>query len=167
MVVHPESTLLSTNERVEYLHKRLSLSRGKMSEIEKREFIERFIEICGTAEPAGVQRLLNISYQGAKNYLLGRFPDAAVLKTIAGKTPYSIHWLLTGRGEKIVSSMPSADTPLAVDQFRALIRQECVEIINEALGSQLNPQPKVVVLQSGKLRSEKIRETGIFAGNRD
>ena len=138
-----------------------------MSETEKKEFIERFIEICGTAEPAGVQRLLNISYQGAKNYLLGRLPDAAVLKTIAGKTPYSIHWLLTGKGEKLVTAPSSTDTPLAVDQFRALIRQECVEVINEVLGSQINPQPKVVVLQSGKLRSEKIRETGIFADKRD
>lgn len=138
-----------------------------MSQTEKEEFIERFIEVCGSTEPVDVQRLLNISYQGAKNYLLGRLPDPAVLKTIAAKTPYSIHWLLTGKGEKIVSSCSFAGTPIAVDQFRALIRQECVEVINEALGSQITPQPKVVVLQSGKLRSEKIRETGIFADKRD
>lgn len=138
-----------------------------MSETEKKEFIQRFIEVCGTSEPADVQRLLNISYQGAKNYLLGRLPDAAVLKTIAAKTSYSIHWLLTGNGEKIVSSPLSAGTSIAIDQFKALIRLECVEVINEALGSQVNPQPKVVVLQSGKLRSEKVRETGIFADNRD
>lgn len=138
-----------------------------MTEIEKKEFIERFIETCGTSEPAYVQRLLNISYQGAKNYLLGRLPDPAVLQTIAAKTPYSIHWLLTGKGEKLVSNPSVAGIPLAVDQFRALIRQECVEVINEALESQIIQQPKVVVLQSGKLRSEKIRETGIFADNRD
>ena len=138
-----------------------------MSEIEKEEFIERFIETCGSSEPAHVQRLLNISYQGAKNYLLGRLPDPAVLKTIAAKTPYSIHWLLTGKGEKLVSNSSYAGTSIAVDQFRALIRQECVEIINEILGSLITPQPKVVVLQSSKLRSEKIRETGTFAKERD
>ena len=71
-----------------------------MLEIEKNRFVERFVEICGTSEPARVQRLLNISYQAAKNYLLGRLPDATVLKAIAEKTPYSIHWLLTGNGEK-------------------------------------------------------------------
>ena len=129
-----------------------------MSEIEKKEFVERFVEVCGTSEPANIQRLLNISYQGAKNYLLGRLPDAAVLRTIAAKTPYSIHWLLTGKGEKFVSNPREVDTPIAIDQFRALIRQECVEVINEALGSQVTPQPKVVVLQSDKLRSEKVTE---------
>lgn len=134
-----------------------------MSETEKKEFIERFIEVCGTSEPADVQRLLNISYQGAKNYLLGRLPDATVLKMIACKTPYSIHWLLTGKGQKFVSNPQAANTPIAIDQFRALIRQECVEVINEALGSQAAPQPKVVVLQSGKLRSEKIRESEALA----
>ncbi|MBC7899622.1 MAG: hypothetical protein H7070_06165 [Saprospiraceae bacterium] len=138
-----------------------------MTETEKNEFIQRFTEVCGTTEPADVQRLLNISYQGAKNYLLGRFPDAAVLRTIARKTPYSIHWLLTGKGEKLVSDQPATGTPLAIDQFRALVRQECVEVINEALGSQITPQPKVAVLQSGKLRSEKVRETVIFANKQE
>lgn len=130
-----------------------------MSESERREFIERFVEVCGTSEPAAIQRLLNISYQGAKNYLQGRLPDPLVLKAIAARTPYSIHWLLTGNGEKIISNTPPADTPLAMDQFRALIRQECVELINEALGGQIDQQPKVVVLRSDKLRSEKLRET--------
>lgn len=131
---------------------------AKMIEIEKNKFIERFIEICGTAEPARVQRLLNISYQAAKNYLLGRLPDSTVLKTIAEKTPYSIHWLLTGKGEKLVSTEIQQDTPILTDQIRTLIRQECVEVINEMLGSQVTTQSKVVVLQSDKLRSEKVNE---------
>ncbi|MBC7900126.1 MAG: hypothetical protein H7070_08745 [Saprospiraceae bacterium] len=129
-----------------------------MSEAEKKEFIERFIEVCGTSEPARIQRLLNISYQAAKNYLLGRYPDTAVLRTIARQTQYSIHWLLTGSGEKIVSAPVLADTLKDIDQLRALIRQECVEVINEALDSQVTSQPKIVVLQSAKLRSEKVRE---------
>ena len=127
-------------------------------EIEKNKFIERFIEICGTSEPARVQRLLNISYQAAKNYLLGRLPDATVLKAIAEKTPYSIHWLLTGNGEKLVFGETPKDTTILTDQIRTLIRQECVEVINEMLGSQVTTQPKVVVLQSDKLRSEKVNE---------
>lgn len=129
-----------------------------MTEIEKNKFIVRFIETCGTAEPARIQRLLNISYQAAKNYLQGRQPDTTVLKAIAGKTPYSIHWLLTGEGEKLVSSDLQKDTFILTDQIRTLIRQECVKVINEILGSQVTTQSKVVVLQSDKLRSEKINE---------
>ena len=132
---------------------------------EKNIFIERFIEVCGTSEPAKIQRLLDISYQAAKNYVQGRMPDSYVLRTIALRTPYSINWLLTGEGEKLVSvssppvkNVPSEDTPLTARQIRALVREECVEVINELLGSREGTQQKVVVLQSGSVKSEKVKE---------
>jgi len=127
-------------------------------ETEKLKFIERFSEACGTREPSQVGRLLNISYQAAKNYLHGRLPDSTVLKIIAERTPYSIHWLITGEGNKFVSPETQKDVPIFTDQIRALIRHECVEVINEVLGSSEATQPKVVVLQSDKLRSEKVNE---------
>ena len=126
---------------------------------EKNIFINRFIEVCGTSEPAKIQRLLDISYQAAKNYLQGRLPDSYVLRTIALRTPYSINWLLTGEGEKLVSTPVTEDTPLTARQIRELVRAECVEVINEILGSRLAPQQKVVVLPSGSLKSEKVKET--------
>ena len=128
-------------------------------EEEKKVFIERFTEVCGTSEPAKIQRLLDISYQAAKNYLQGRLPDSYVLRTIAQRTPYSINWLLTGEGEKLVSAPVTEDTPLSARQIRDLIRSECVEVINEILGSREATQQKVVVLQSGSLKSEKVKES--------
>jgi hypothetical protein len=128
---------------------------------EKKVFIERFIEVCGTAEPAKIQRLLDISYQAAKNYLQGRLPDSYVLRTIAQRTPYSINWLLTGVGEKLVATPVEVDTPLSARQIRDLIRSECVEVINEILGSREATQQKVVVLQSGSLKSEKVKESSV------
>jgi hypothetical protein len=126
---------------------------------EKKVFIERFTEICGTSEPAKIQRLLDISYQAAKNYLQGRLPDSYVLRTIAQRTPYSINWLLTGEGEKLVSGSGAVETPLSARQIRDLVRSECVEVINEILGSREATQQKVVVLQSGSLKSEKVKES--------
>ena len=128
---------------------------------EKKVFIERFIEVCGTAEPAKIQRLLDISYQAAKNYLQGRLPDSYVLRTIAQRTPYSINWLLTGVGEKLVATPVEIDAPLSARQIRDLIRSECVEVINEILGSREATQQKVVVLQSGSLKSEKVKESSV------
>ena len=128
---------------------------------EKNNFIERFVEVCGTSEAAKIQRLLDISYQAAKNYLQGRLPDTYVLRTIAERTPYSINWLLTGQGEKLVSggSVPrSQDAPLTTGQIRDLIRSECVGVVNELLASRESAQQKVVVLPSRSLKSEKVKE---------
>ena len=130
----------------------------KIVEDKKNSFIERFTEVCGTSEPAKIQRLLDISYQAAKNYLQGRLPDSYVLRTIAERTPYSINWLLTGKGDRYVSSHVEEDKPLSTRQIRDLVRNECEAVINELLRSRELTQQKVVVLQSGSLRSEKVKE---------
>jgi hypothetical protein len=126
-------------------------------ENEKLSFVERFTEVCGSAEPAKIQRLLDISYQAAKNYLQGRLPDSYVLRTIAERTPYSINWLLTGVGDKFVSSHVQIDAPLSADQIRELVRSECAEAINELLGSRDVNQQKVVVLPSASVKAEKLK----------
>jgi transcriptional regulator with XRE-family HTH domain len=63
-------------------------------------FVERFIELFGTNEPAEVQRKLGINYQSALNYLGGRKPKAEVLEKIVEKTNVSLNWLLMGQGPK-------------------------------------------------------------------
>ncbi len=126
-------------------------------------FIERFVEVCGSAEPVKIQRLLNISYQAARNYLQGRLPDSYVLRTIAEQTPYSLNWLLTGNGEKFVASHVPEDTPLSASQIRDLVRKECGEVINELLDGRDLTRQKVVVLHSDSLRSEKVKETSTIA----
>jgi hypothetical protein len=136
-------------------------------EDEKNTFIARFTEVCGTAEPAKIQRLLDISYQAAKNYLQGRLPDSYVLRTIAERTPYSINWLLTGKGSRLVSEGSTEGARLSESQMRDLVRSECRdmirsesrELINELLASREATQHKVVVLQSGSLKSEKVKES--------
>ena len=128
-------------------------------ENEQKLFVDRLIEVCGSSEPAKIQRLLDISYQAAKNYLQGRLPDSSVLRTIAQRTPYSLNWLLTGDGERFVAGKrENEDVPLSARQIRELVRSECVEVINELLGSHEATQQKVVVLQSDSLKSEKVKE---------
>lgn len=134
------------------------MSRENASQSENLGFASRFTEACGTSRPAGVQRLLNISYQAAKNYLAGRIPDARILIAISERTPYSIHWLLTGLGKKLVNDEARQDTPILTREMEESVRRICVEVINEFGGRQNAAQPKVVVLQSGELLSEKVMD---------
>ena len=155
------SKFFTTSERpCRIVTQSLKVVNRKNVENEKNLFIARFVEVCGTSEPAKIQRLLNISYQAAKNYLGGRLPDPLVLRTIADRTPYSIHWLLTGQGDKLVAGSTNAsdDTPLTARQVRELVRVECVEVINELMRSREYTQQKVVVLPSDSLKSEKVKE---------
>ncbi|MFM9905800.1 MAG: hypothetical protein ACKVQJ_14650 [Pyrinomonadaceae bacterium] len=125
------------------------------------DFATRFIDACGTSEPAKIQRLLNISYQSAKNYLEGRLPHPDILIIISSITSCSIDWLLTGHGKKIVDSVPFIDTPVPAGQMEAFVRRICVEVINEMNGSQETAQPKIVVLQPSDIMSEKVTDNAI------
>lgn len=129
-------------------------------------FVERFIEVCGTSKPGEIQRLLGISYQAAKNYLNGRLPHSEILLTIAERTPYSIDWLLTGRGKKFVSGEVIADTPISTRQMEAFVRKVCVEVINEMTTIDPASQSKVVVLPSNKILSETVTEDAAIPAKR-
>ena len=142
------------------------MSSGNSNEIEKSGFAARFVEACGTSEPARIQRLLNISYQAAKNYLSGRLPDTKVLLLIAERTPYSLHWLLTGDGPKMASAASPADTALSVRQIKELIRAECVEAVNDILDHR-GGESRVVVLEPEKIRSEKVSKPEPVSGAKD
>lgn len=118
----------------------------------------RFTEVCGTSEPARIQRLLDISYQAAKNYLDGRLPDSRVLITIAERTPYSLHWLLTGGGEKFAIPARTDDTLPLAHQISALIRQE----VEDAVGQALSKAPseagsRRIILSPEDVLSETVR----------
>jgi len=141
------------------------MSRATSRSIKNIEFIDRFVEACGTAEPAKIQRLLNISYQSAKNYLQGRLPKPEILILIADRTSCSIDWLLTGRGKKFADESAGQGAPLLTGQIEAFVRRICVEVINEVSGRQEVAHSKVVVLQSSELLSEKIvDETTVLTG---
>jgi len=157
--------ILNNGRTCKILHHHKHMSRAQRQLIKNIGFVERFIEACGTSEPAKIQRLLNISYQSAKNYLQGRHPNAEVLISIANRTSYSIDWLLTGRGKKFPDGDPAQGTPVLTGQMETFVRRICVEVINEISGRQDVAQPKVVVLQSSELLSEKVvDETTAFTG---
>ena len=121
-------------------------------------FVARLAEACGTSEPARIQRLLNISYQAAKNYLNGRLPDTRVLLTIAERTPYSIHWLLTGEGEKFSLPAGSQNTPLLARQISEFIRQEVGKAVDAALEDRMTGAgSRTIVLRADEVLSETAR----------
>lgn len=134
------------------------MSREKPTIVEKKAIIQRFVEVCGSEEPAIIKRLLKISYQAAQNYLKGRLPTTEILLAIAEHTPYSIHWLLTGQGNKFAEEGQIENTPVLTGEMRASVREVCVEVFNELIGGQKTAESKIVTLQSDKLKSEKAIE---------
>lgn len=129
--------------------------------MENSDFIDRFIEVCESDKAVKIKRLLNISDQAARNYLSGRLPTPEILITIADQTPYSIHWLLTGRGRKFVDGSFEKNTHSVIsDEMLAAFRKICVEVFAEL---QQAAQPKIVVLPTDRLKSEKTIE--LPAGN--
>ena len=124
------------------------------------DFAVRFAEACGTTEAARIQRLLNISYQAAKNYLSGRLPDARVLITISERTPYSIHWLLTGEGEKFSIPTRNEDTLPLARQISELIRQEVKGAVSEALAKHTpEAEERTIVLRPDDVLTETARKS--------
>ena len=139
------------------------MSSDKSTIVENNGFIERFIEVCESDKPVEIKRLLNISDQAARNYLAGRFPTPEILITIAEQTPYSIHWLLTGHGKKFVDFPYEKHTTILSDEMRLSIREMCVEVFREL---QQAAQPKVVVIPSDRLKSEKAIEDPVNASKK-
>jgi hypothetical protein len=135
------------------------MSSRKLKKFEKKDFVERFVEICGTSEASEISRLLDISYQAARNYLGGRLPEAFVLLSIAEKTPYSIHWLLTGRGEKFTDNTENTEEQLFFGKITEAAKQGCLTAMRESFSENSETAlPKTVILKNAKVRSEKARE---------
>ncbi|HEX8637991.1 MAG TPA: hypothetical protein VF692_08015 [Pyrinomonadaceae bacterium] len=140
------------------------MSSENVTKKENIDFVARLIEICGSSQPADISRILKVSYQAAKNYLNGRLPDSKVLLAIAEKTPFSVHWFLTGQGDKFVESgnLPE-NTLLASDDLRTFVRRECLQIVGEILRNQTqsaetDSTSRIVVLTSDKIKEEKVAE---------
>jgi hypothetical protein len=139
------------------------MSREKLTIVEKSAITQRFIEVCGSEEPVFIKQLLKISYQAARNYVNGRLPTTEILVAIAEYTPYSIHWLLTGQGDKFVGARRVEDTQLLTGAMRASVREVCVEVFQELTEAQKAAGSKVVTLGSNKVKSEKTVDAGVAA----
>ncbi len=135
------------------------MSSKELTKIKKNDFVERFVEVCSTSEPAEISRLLNISYQAARNYLDGRYPEANVLLTIAEKTSYSLHWLLTGKGEKIADDKENSEDQMFFEKILHASKEGCALAIREAINEGYEPMPpKTVILKETRVKREKSRE---------
>lgn len=144
------------------------MSSGNEKKVRNFDFVERFIEVCGSSQPADIKRLLDISYQAAKNYLSGRLPDSNVLLVIAERTPYSIHWLLTGQGDKFIKIPENEDALLLSGKFREFVRRESREVFSEMLSvPQEIAQSTSVVVPVEKIMKEKVMdESTTFSGKK-
>jgi hypothetical protein len=131
------------------------MSRRKSPILINEEFISRFIEICGTSQPTEIKGILEISYGAAKNYLQGKLPETIILLAIAEKTDFSIHWLLTGKGPKTVSSETNRNLfdiaeLIASKEMEEKIREVCAEEISkyfEAKSDSLIAETEIVEIE--------------------
>ena len=122
--------------------------------------VQRFIEVCGSDEPAHVQRLLKISYQAAKNYLNGRLPQTETLVKIAENTPYSIHWFLTGTGNKFARESVREPAKVLDPATRQAMVEVCIEVYADIRKKEQQAyEAKVVKLDAAKLKIEQTLET--------
>ncbi len=100
------------------------------------EFQKRFVAMCGTSNPRTISEFLGISYQAARNYLDGRIPESKVLVRFAEKSPVSIHWLLTGEGEKYVERKSKTEAEMLASVLSeiadAVTLRKMFEFISEA-----------------------------------
>ena len=135
------------------------MSSEKPTIVENDQFVERFIEFCGSNKPSEIAQRFGISYQAVKNYLDGRLPDTSVLINISRNTSYSIHWLLTGEGAKFIGERQEAETTIGSGELRAFIRNECERVLAELLSDQVqNVKGKVIVLNAKDIKEEKVLE---------
>lgn len=133
------------------------MSRRKYTHFENTDFVQRLIEVCETSKPAKMAKVLEVSYQAAKNYLQGRLPDTNVLMTISQKTNYSLDWLITGEGKKFTEKARKMDGEIFTDELKAFVRHECLEVINEFFGKpNESSNPKIVVVSPDKIMQEKV-----------
>ena len=123
--------------------------------------------MCGTSNPKVISNYLGISYQAAKNYMNGRLPEASVLIRFAEKTPVSIHWLLTGEGDKFVDNSRKTEAELLASvlseiaeprslrkMFEVLSRDRVDAALANAEPTEPTPTRKVRIKKS-RIRKEK------------
>lgn len=130
------------------------MSSGTNGTKKNQDFIDRFVEACGSTRPSDIHQLLGIRYQTVRNYLHGRLPSAEKLILISDRTSCSIDWLLTGRGKKFIDTVKHPDTPQSSRQIESFVRS-LVEVMNDEIGKQA-AHLSTVTLQSSDLLSEKV-----------
>lgn len=117
-----------------------------MKIVEPAPFGQRLLEVFGELVPKDTVRekimeVLGVKKSALTNYLQDRIPDTDKLQAISEFTNCSIHWLITGEGEKYLNQKQiNLD-----DTFRGIVR----EMIREEMIKE-----KVIIL-SKDVKNEK------------
>jgi hypothetical protein len=107
-------------------------------------FVARFVEVMGTDRVIPIKDRLGVSYQAAKNYLYGRFPAAEVLAEIAAETDFSINWLLTGKGAKMISGAKAPAAKAAKTAAKKAAKPAAKKTAKKAPAKAAKPKLKLV-----------------------
>lgn len=123
-------------------------------------FGERLKEAFETNKIGEIARKMDVSYQAAKNYIEGRIPDADKLKEISDSTNCSIHWLITGKGNKELTDTKVVGL-INEDNLKQVIREVVQEEISNGIQLQHKIQAIVMAMKTN------IKEQDIFDNGND
>jgi phage repressor protein C with HTH and peptisase S24 domain len=151
------------------------LSSENSTNIESMAFGQRFVEAFENAPIAEIARKLGKTYQGVKNYAEGRIPSPDVLIEISHSTGCSIHWLLTGEGQKKVQqaksngeydSVPTSATPpllrASIETGFEAIPTKVYELTANAVRLERPVAEGTAMLRSASLRNRTTAEVVSF-----
>ncbi len=121
--------------------------------------------MCGSSNPRVVAGFAGVSYNAAKNYLNGRIPEGKVLLSLAEKSPISIHWLLTGDGDKFVNAADKTDAEMLASILSELadpsLLRKVFEVVSEdrieasRTNEPVRPGRRVISINPGGIRQER------------
>jgi repressor LexA len=106
--------------------------------VEVQSVLEQRIREAFNNQPTKeIANKLGLSYHAVRNYLRGRIPSGVKLIEISQLTGCSIHWLLTGEGEKRVAGPSASEIPVNLaphvkDRLSGLAAQTGREISEQA-----------------------------------
>jgi len=122
-----------------------------MKLVEPSAFGKRLLEIfedAGEKNPKSkIAEVLGVKPSAVTNYLQDRIPDADKLRQISNFTKCSIHWLITGEGEKYINVEKKVN-------LEETIREVVREIVREEISNRAEIPGK-------NLKNEKEKKNSI------
>lgn len=112
-------------------------SQQNVDKVGTSSFGERLREAFGGISNKDIAERLGVSKSAVTNYVEGRIPSADMLAKISELTNYSIHWLITGQGSKLVGQKTDAD----LDKSKVERRRYAQDLLKRVLEVSGGLQP--------------------------
>lgn len=99
----------------------------------------RVQQALGVQTAPEMANLLGVTKQAAYEWQKGKLPGMDMLLRIAAVKGVSIHWLVTGRGHKLITVIDRGDSELArelAEENGISIEEQIGELVGEALQSR-------------------------------